>query len=55
MNSISSFFWNFIKYHTQEIVRDRYDNPVFLAKNAWELDYKIQKNEEIEFMKTREL
>lgn len=46
---------NFIKYHTQEIVRDRYDNPVFLAKNAWELDYKIQKNEEIEFLKTREL
>ena len=46
---------NFIKYHSNETVRDRYDNPVFLAKSAWELDYKIQKNEEIEFLKTREL
>ena len=46
---------NFLKYHSNETVRDRYDNPVFLAKNAWELDYKIQKNEEIEFLKTREL
>ncbi len=46
---------NFIKYHGAEVVRDRYDNPVFLARNAWELDYKIQKNEEIKFLKTREL
>ncbi|NNF79900.1 MAG: peptide chain release factor 3, partial [Rhizobiales bacterium] len=46
---------NFIKYHSNETVRDRYDNPVFLAKSAWELDYKVQKNEEIEFLKTREL
>ncbi len=45
----------FIKYHTNEVVRDRYDNPVFLAKNTWELDYKIQKNEDIQFLKTREL
>ena len=45
----------FIDGHPSAIVRDRDDHPVLLAKSAWELDYITRNNEDIEFMKTREL
>ncbi|MGI9482430.1 MAG: peptide chain release factor 3 [Hyphomicrobiales bacterium] len=37
------------------IAEDRDENPVFLAKSAWELDYTIKNNEGISFLKTKEL
>ena len=37
------------------VVLDGEERPVFLAKNAWELDYTQKNNEDIVFMKTREL
>ncbi len=45
----------FLAAHPGAIVRDRDEHPVLLAKSAWELDYITRNNEEIEFMKTREL
>ena len=46
---------DFIKNNSGNIVTDRDAAPVFLARNAWDLDYTISKNEGIEFQKTREL
>lgn len=41
--------------HPSAIVSDRDGHPVLLAKSAWELDYLVRENADIEFMKTREL
>ncbi|MBZ0215480.1 MAG: peptide chain release factor 3, partial [Fimbriimonadaceae bacterium] len=46
---------SFMDAHPGAIVRDRDNHPVMLAKSAWELDYIVRNNEDIEFMKTREL
>lgn len=45
----------FIKANSAAIVRDRDDDPVFLAQSAWELDYKAKTFENIRFLKTKEL
>jgi len=45
----------FTEHHRSAIVLDRDDLPVFLAKNTWELEYKAEKNPDIEFLKTREI
>lgn len=45
----------FIKTNRTSIVNDRDDNPVFMAKSAWELNYAMEKNEAISFLKTKEL
>ncbi len=45
----------FLMANKANIVRDREDRPVFLAKSLWELDYTMNKNEDITFLKTREL
>ena len=45
----------FLNANKANIVRDREDRPVFLAKSLWELDHTINKNEDITFLKTREL
>ncbi|MGI9569797.1 MAG: EF-Tu/IF-2/RF-3 family GTPase, partial [Desulfobulbia bacterium] len=46
---------NFIKSNSANIVHDREQRPVFLAKSSWELDYTVKNNQEISFFKTREL
>lgn len=45
----------FTDMHTSAIMLDRDDRPVFLARNAWELNYMTEKNPDLEFLKTREL
>lgn len=45
----------FIDSNRRNIVHDRDENPVFLAESAWELDYKVRNNEDLEFLKTKEL
>ena len=45
----------FVDTNKGQIVTDKEDNPVFLAKSDWEVNYAAEKNEEIEFLKTREL
>ncbi|MGI9372429.1 MAG: peptide chain release factor 3 [Hyphomicrobiales bacterium] len=37
------------------IAFDRDENPVFLAKSPWELNYTIENSEGIEFLKTKEM
>jgi peptide subunit release factor RF-3 len=37
------------------VLRDRDEQPVFLAASPWELNYRIENNERIEFLKTKEL
>jgi len=37
------------------VMTDRDGDPVFMAKSAWDLDFKIEKNEAIQFLKTKEL
>jgi peptide chain release factor 3 len=46
---------SFIDGKRSAIAADRDENPVFLAKSAWELDYTIKNNEGISFLKTKEL
>ncbi len=46
---------SFISAHEASVVRDRDDQPAFLATSPWELDYETRNNEGIEFMKTKEL
>ncbi|MBL4786780.1 MAG: peptide chain release factor 3, partial [Cohaesibacteraceae bacterium] len=46
---------SFLKSNSSNIVTDRDDRPVFLAKSNWELDYAARNNPDIEFLKTREL
>ena len=45
----------FMENNRNAIVLDRDERPVFLAKNAWEIDYMAEKNPDVEFLKTREL
>ncbi len=45
----------FVKGHTSSIVLDRDDKPVFLARNDWDLDYSQRNNQDIVFLKTKEL
>ncbi|MGI9404780.1 MAG: peptide chain release factor 3 [Hyphomicrobiaceae bacterium] len=45
----------FIKAHSMAVVRDRDDDPVFMAASQWELDYKAKNFETIAFLKTKEL
>jgi peptide chain release factor 3 len=45
----------FIKAHENSVLRDRDGQPVFLAASPWELDYRIENNQRIEFLKTKEL
>lgn len=45
----------FMESNRLNIVTDRDGNFVFMAKNAWELNYVVEKNEELEFLKTKEL
>lgn len=46
---------SFIKNNRSSVVTDRDDDPVFMAKSSWELNYAIEKNEAISFLKTKEL
>jgi len=45
----------FISKNPSAVVRDTEDRPVFLARNAWDLDYTQKNNDGLEFLKTREL
>lgn len=45
----------FISSNPSAVMTDRDGDPVFMAKSAWDLDFKIEKNSEIEFLKTKEL
>jgi peptide chain release factor 3 len=45
----------FVRENSFNIVDDNEGRPVFLAKSDWDLDYAARNNENIEFMKTREL
>jgi peptide chain release factor 3 len=45
----------FIRRNNSSIVTDRDESPVFLAKSAWEANYVVDKNPDIEFLKTKEL
>ncbi|VAW15262.1 Peptide chain release factor 3 [hydrothermal vent metagenome] len=45
----------FIAKNPSSVVRDNEGRPVFLARNAWDLDYTQKNNESLEFLKTREL
>jgi peptide chain release factor 3 len=45
----------FLDKSKSHVALDRNDQPVFLAKSDWELDYQIRNNEGIRFLKTMEL
>ncbi len=45
----------FIAAQSLHVMRDRNEDPVFLANGAWELDYHIKKHDGIEFLKTKEI
>ncbi len=45
----------FIDQNSSAVVLDRDERPVFLAESAWELNYKMDKAEGVEFLATREL
>ena len=45
----------FISAHSNSVLHDRDGQPVFLAASPWELNYRIENNERIEFLKTKEL
>ena len=34
---------------------DRDGDPVFLAESVWEMNYKSQKHDDVQFLKTKEL
>lgn len=46
---------NFVTKHPSSVVHDNENRPVFLARNAWDLDYTQKNNEALDFLKTREL
>jgi peptide chain release factor 3 len=46
---------DFLKKNSSNVVMDRDDRPVFMARNDWDLDYTMRNNEGIRFLKTREL
>ena len=45
----------FMEGKRSAIATDRDENPVFLAKSAWELNYTIENSDGIEFLKTKEM
>ncbi len=45
----------FVEQNPSAVVFDRDERPVFLAESTWELNYKMQKSEGLEFLATREL
>jgi peptide chain release factor 3 len=45
----------FLDKSKSHVALDRNDQPVFLVKSDWELDYQIRNNEGIRFLKTMEL
>jgi len=45
----------FVKQNSFNIVEDSEGLPVYLAKSDWDLDYTERNNEDISFLKTREL
>lgn len=45
----------FISTNPSAVMTDRDGDPVFMAKSAWDLDFKIEKNAALEFLKTKEL
>ncbi len=46
---------DFVKTHPSSVVLDRDRRPVFMARNDWDLDYTMRNNENIAFLKTKEL
>ena len=44
----------FVEGHRGAIANDRDGDPVFLAKDAWELNYHESRNEQIRFTATKE-
>jgi len=45
----------FIKSNITAVMSDRDGDPVYLATSAWELKFKVENNEDIQFLKTKEL
>jgi len=45
----------FVNKNPSSVVRDNEGRPVFLARNAWDMDYTEKNNQTLEFLKTREL
>ncbi len=45
----------FTSANPSAVMTDRDGDPVFMAKSAWDLDFKIEKNEAIQFLRTKEL
>ncbi len=46
---------DFVKAHKSAVMDDRDGDPVFLAESLWEMNYKSQKHEDVQFLKTKEL
>ncbi len=44
----------FISTHKSQIAFDRFEAPVFLARNAWEAKYEEDRTKNVQFLKTRE-
>jgi peptide chain release factor 3 len=44
----------FISTHKSQVAFDRFDAPVFLARNAWEAKYEEERTKGVQFLKTRE-
>lgn len=45
----------FVRSNPSSIMADRDGDPVFMASSAWDLDFKMQKHDNIQFLKTKEL
>ena len=45
----------FIRLNANQVMTDRDDDPVYLSAGAWDLSFKEQNNEAIQFLKTKEL
>ncbi len=45
----------FITAHKSAVMDDRDGDPVFLAESVWEMNYKSQKHDDVQFLKTKEL
>ena len=45
----------FIRSNTNQVMSDRDGDPVYLSAGAWDLSFKEQNNEAIQFLKTKEL
>lgn len=45
----------FINSNLARVMSDRTGDPVFMASDAWELNYKMQNNDAIEFQRTKEI